>query len=433
MPPTALPLSAPEFHALMDTTLGIKGKGGRKPQSHLPSHIAVALSGGADSLAVTVLLNDWCQTQGIALVALTVDHGLRAASAQEAREMNQRMTSLGIAHHILRWEGSKPQGSLQETARHKRYGLLQGWCLAHGVTHLVLGHHLQDQQETHLMRLRQHSGLLGLACMRPLTRTSTLTLVRPCLSVLKERLRATLQARQESWIEDPSNDNPQFERIFWRHTRGAHPLHLAPFQRVRSAVEGWIERALKAHGTLDLDMGYASVNLAWLRSIPLCFQEFILSHLIMAFGVGAYPPSSKSLHTLLTPLNQGTFSPRTCGGMRLSTKQGDLLMTRAHRAITDTQRLSPLSAPFLWDRRFLITPRALPSMRHNTQLRALGEKGWVQLLHQNPTLKDLTHPRPALWALPAFFDDTGTLTLTAGEFWNLFSSGAILFRSKAPF
>ena len=125
--------------------------------------IAVAVSGGADSLALTFLLKEWCADNATHLVALTVDHRLRQDSTQEAQALHTLLTSHGIDHHILTWDGSKPTAALQEKARLKRYELLESWCQKHNVPYLFLGHHTGDQSETYCMRLRRHSGLLGLA------------------------------------------------------------------------------------------------------------------------------------------------------------------------------------------------------------------------------------------------------------------------------
>src|SRR5512144_2076204 len=107
-------------------------------------HLAVAVSGGADSMALGLLAHDWAVARGGRVTALTVDHGLRPASAKEAAQVGSWMSACGIEHHILCWPGAKPASAVQNAARVARYRLLRQWCRQAGVLHLVLGHHADD-------------------------------------------------------------------------------------------------------------------------------------------------------------------------------------------------------------------------------------------------------------------------------------------------
>ena len=124
--------------------------------------VAVAVSGGADSLALVLMAAEMYAVDSIKIVALTVDHGLRSTSAQEAEYVANLMKAHGIEHHILVWEGIKPQTGIEEAARAARYELMREWCLRNDVHYLMVAHHLFDQAETFLMRLQRGSGLKGL-------------------------------------------------------------------------------------------------------------------------------------------------------------------------------------------------------------------------------------------------------------------------------
>ena len=118
--------------------------------------IAAGVSGGADSMALVLGLHKLLSAQNKRVVALTVDHGLRAESAQEAAYVAQVMARFGIEHHILVWQGDKPQRGVEEAARAARYALLEEWCLAHHVKTLAVAHHALDQAETFFLRLQPH-------------------------------------------------------------------------------------------------------------------------------------------------------------------------------------------------------------------------------------------------------------------------------------
>src|SRR5262249_10518462 len=112
-------LGSAEFHHLMAAV----GPFETRP------HLAVAVSGGSDSLALTLLAAAWARRRGGAMTAITVDHGLRAEAGGEARQVGRWLRARGIAHRILRWRptGAMP-GGLQAAARAARYGLLADWC-----------------------------------------------------------------------------------------------------------------------------------------------------------------------------------------------------------------------------------------------------------------------------------------------------------------
>lgn len=114
--------------------------GYKKPQT-----LAVALSGGPDSLCLTLVAQKWAKVHGIKLIALTVDHGLRKESFKEAQIVARWMAEFQIEHHILPWLGEKPTSRIQEQARAERYRLLINWCQSNGVKHLLLGHNFEDQ------------------------------------------------------------------------------------------------------------------------------------------------------------------------------------------------------------------------------------------------------------------------------------------------
>lgn len=149
-----------------------------------PPSIAVAVSGGSDSLGLGLLLADWVHERGGQLIVLTIDHGLRAEAAAECARVAEIFTAIpNCSAHILSWQGEKPQHGLQAAARVARYALLADWCRAHGVLHLAVAHTAEDQAETVAMRRAHGSGPLGLAGMAALRPEAGVRLLRPLLRV----------------------------------------------------------------------------------------------------------------------------------------------------------------------------------------------------------------------------------------------------------
>ncbi len=185
--------------------------------------LILAVSGGPDSTALMVLAARWAKARKRApkLLAVTVDHGLRAAAAGEAAAVKRLANRLGVAHRTLRWRGKKPKSGLQEAAREARYRLLAHAAARAGYGHILTAHTLDDQAETVLFRLARGSGLGGLAGMAhaaPLPKSlsmsavGTFFLVRPLLRIPKARLIATLEAAGVPYSEDPTNRDPRFAR-----------------------------------------------------------------------------------------------------------------------------------------------------------------------------------------------------------------------------
>ena len=144
--------------------LRVRSEGGlvERLRSHYaklnPDRIGVAVSGGSDSLALLHAARAW----GVVVEAVTVDHGLRPEAAEEAAYVAEVCRGLGVPHSVLRWEGWDGRGNLQDQARQNRYALIAGWAEARRLRSVALGHTMDDQAETLLMRLAREAGVEGL-------------------------------------------------------------------------------------------------------------------------------------------------------------------------------------------------------------------------------------------------------------------------------
>jgi tRNA(Ile)-lysidine synthase len=176
--------------------------------------IVLAVSGGPDSIALMWLAARWRRAlaRGPRLVAVTVDHGLRAEAAQEARAVKRLARSLDLTHRTMRWTATKPKAGLPAAARTARYRLLVHAAQACGATHILTAHTRDDQAETLLMRMLRGSGIAGLAAMAPQSERDGVVLARPFLNVSKARLVATLKRARIDFADDPTNRDISFTR-----------------------------------------------------------------------------------------------------------------------------------------------------------------------------------------------------------------------------
>jgi tRNA(Ile)-lysidine synthase len=150
--------------------------------------------------------------RGPRLVAVTVDHGLRADAAREARDVKRLAGSLDLEHRTLRWRGTKPKAGLPAAAREARYALLAKAAQASGAAHIMTAHTRDDQAETLLMRLLRGSGIAGLAAMARESERDGVWLARPLLEISKAQLVATLEKAGIGFADDPTNRDVTFTR-----------------------------------------------------------------------------------------------------------------------------------------------------------------------------------------------------------------------------
>jgi tRNA(Ile)-lysidine synthase len=176
--------------------------------------IVLAVSGGPDSIALMWLAARWRRAlaRGPRLIAVTVDHALRAEAASEARDVKRLARTLDLPHRTVRWTGAKPRTGLPAAARSARYRMLAQVARASGATHILTAHTRDDQAETLLMRLLRGSGIAGLSAMARESEREGVLLARPLLNVSKSQLIATLKKARIGFADDPTNRDTSFMR-----------------------------------------------------------------------------------------------------------------------------------------------------------------------------------------------------------------------------
>ncbi len=272
--------------------------------------MAIAVSGGADSMALLLLASRAAKQHGGNVVALTVDHGLRPEAASEAQQVAQWCAVRGIEHHTLALALPKP--STQETARQARYEALARWCHAQGFGALATGHHRGDQAETLFFRLARGSGLMGLACMQPQANLHGLILLRPLLGASKQALMDFLRQEGQPWIEDASNAVGTYTRNRIRHALAAAANAEAlearafavceAFGRIRAAMERQIDAACRQCTELP-----DTLLLDALRAQPQGLAVLALGRFISARNGQPFPPRTHQLEQLYRQLCAPTF------------------------------------------------------------------------------------------------------------------------------
>lgn len=382
-------------------------------------HLAVAVSGGPDSLALCFLAHRWAGARGGRVTALTVDHGLRSGSRAEAMQVGRWLNDRGIEHRLLPWIGEKPAAGIQAAARAARYELMSRWCEDAGVLHLLLGHHQWDQAETVLMRQCRGSGLDGLAGMAAVVETAAVRLVRPLLSTSPACLRAVLSSAHQPWIEDPSNSDPAFTRNRVRcllprlaESGVAVPsviANAARMARARMALDGAVSTLLARCCHLFAG-GYARLNACVLASAPGEVSTRALGGLLAVVGGRTHAaPAEKLERIVFQMVRDRSLSAATLGRCRLVRAGDGILVCREGRGLPAPQ-VAIADCPVHWDGRFSIDFAASKAARAGgIRLTALGASGAKQVAGAGgyPPTGFRGVPRQAWAALPALADDQG--------------------------
>lgn len=321
--------------------------------------IAVGVSGGADSLCLTLFLARWAIQKNIRLTALTVNHNLRSEAASEANFVHTLLTKKHITHYTLLNTFPVPATHIEFYARQIRYRLMTDFCKQHNISHLFLAHHLGDQCETFFLRLAKSSGLKGLSGMHLQSEVSGIYLCRPFLTIPKRSLITALQKQKITWIEDEMNQDIQFERVKWRHFLPA--LESAGIQasalgesmrrlyRADKALDTYTQQFLQKNVWIDY-RGFARLPTdLWLQT-PTEIQLRIIGSLIRRIGQRDDFLSLKALENLCSELP----CDKTLGGCHFKPHKTGLYIFRELREM-ETQKFFQAGHPFYWDR-FFITP-----------------------------------------------------------------------------
>ena len=394
---TALPITDEEFAAALRPLL-----------EGLPEGpLALAVSGGRDSMALMHLAARYARPRGPALTVLTVNHDLRSNSATEANSVGAAAQALGLPHKTLVWQHpANLRGNLEAVAREARYRLMAEACIEAGAAALLVAHTQDDQAETVLLRLARGSGVDGLSAMAPKTRRFGLPILRPLLDVPRARLEARLRAEGIAWFDDPMNEEERFARVRIRKAQavlvaaGLTPARLAQtarhMARARAALDDRVD-ALACRAALLAAEGYVRLDLADLRAAPEEIGLRLLARLIMVIGGLVYPPRFERLERLYRLLTAGDFGKgRTLGGCRiLPSGTAQALILREAAGLGPPLPLTS-GRPMLWDGRFLV---------QGTEgiVRALGPDGILALRRAGPGTSWAQIPAPVRPTLPSLW------------------------------
>ena len=278
--------------------------------------VAVALSGGADSVALALVAAEHCASTARPLLFFHIHHGLISQADAWAEHLQKLSQDLNIPLHVRHVQVDLAAGlGVEGAARDARYTALAQLCLEHGVGAVLLAHHRQDQAETVLLRLLRGSGVAGLAAMQSEAQREGMRLLRPWLDVDRAELLVVAHAYEQrtgwSVVQDPSNTDPKYARgalrralapvlntyfPAWRQTLVRHARQAGEVNEVLAEV------AALDLAALDVNPEDQSFSLLHWSALSPARQALVVRHWLQGQGVAM--PGERRLADLLRQLRQ---------------------------------------------------------------------------------------------------------------------------------
>lgn len=390
----------------------------KEDKSYIKSfkNIAVAVSGGSDSMALAIAAKEIIADESSNLIALTVDHKLRDESKNEAIQAGKWLNKCGINHHVLAWNGEKKQSNIQSEARNARYKLLTDYCHASGIDLLLIGHNSEDQAETVLMRLMRGSGVDGIAGVSARTVAHGINILRPFLKIKKQQIKEFLTTMGQNWIEDPSNLNEKYARVVARNfiNQAADKDLLVDrlvetaenMSQSKSYIESKIaedmQRAVKIYAE-----GYVVIDAEVFKLLHVEAAYKILSKIVQAVGGSYYKPRFEKLKNLYQKIYKNNLAGGvTLGGCSIwqaneKNAENLIYISREVADIIPEQLLYVSNSPnkFVWDGRFIceISP---DKNYENMTISHLQNEDFKQLAELGTAIKGNSLKKKILYSLP---------------------------------
>ena len=303
------------------------------------SGLAVAVSGGPDSLSLAYLAKCFALKNKVDNKYYIVNHKLRKDSSKESIIVKNKLKKAGIDCKILKWNGKKPTSNIQSQARDKRYSLLAKECKKNKIKNLLIGHHLDDLLENFLIRIVRGSGLKGLISLSKKTKykNKNLNILRPLLDQEKEDLIYISKKVFNFYIQDPFNINEDFKRTRIRNLllslkkegldKKKTILTINNLKDSDNSIRFYVNKNLKENVFFIKKKNVYILSKNFFdQSHEIIFRS--LAYILQEVGNKYYPVRGKSIKNLIMKINAKLFSKTTLGGCFIDRVNETILISK---------------------------------------------------------------------------------------------------------
>lgn len=325
------------------------------------SKIAVAVSGGSDSVALLYLANIWAEKNNIELSVISVDHNLREQSKQETHYIQNISNSLNRKHYSLSFDHQNNFSNLQERAREGRYDLMTNLCLELDILVLLTAHHEDDYVENFCLRLERNSGIFGLSSSN-INWYNNIQIIRPLYNIPKSELVEYLVSHNIKWFEDESNSSDKYRRNIIRQKLAKGEDYIkADIILQQLKINDLLDNKFKpelisaiAEAVKIFEYGFAFLDLVKFDKFSNEVKVQIINFLLIIISGQSRVVRFYSVEPILKLITQDVNFKNTIHGCIINRIQNELLIYREFgKKLPESKIL--LDKSVIWDNRFCIT------------------------------------------------------------------------------
>ena len=326
--------------------------------------VAVSFSGGSDSAALLLLMNNWIKNRDGLLTCIYFDHKLRKESSLELQYAKEISSKLKIDYKILTWNEKKPKSSIMQSAREMRYKKIINYCKKKTILTLMTAHHFDDSLETYFMKKKRNSLTPNLSGIPVKNTQDQVQIFRPLINVRKSRLIETCEKNKLKWFKDSSNQNENFERVRVRNCIGSlsrfNKFKLYKEFKVKSRENKSFEIKLAEFFIKSLkfdEYGKFTINKKNFKYQNKYFQIEILKRILVTCSGSIYSPRSRSIKFFLDKYLKLTNIKFTLHSCIIKCSLDEIYIYREFektKKLNSKQRIIVKGHSVIWDNRFLI-------------------------------------------------------------------------------
>ncbi|WP_218460971.1 tRNA lysidine(34) synthetase TilS [Rickettsia sp. TH2014] len=325
------------------------------------SKIAVAVSGGSDSVALLYLANIWAEKNNIELSVISVDHNLREQSKQETHYIQNISNSLNRKHYSLTFDHQNNFSNLQERAREGRYDLMTNLCLELDILVLLTAHHEDDYVENFCLRLERNSGIFGLSSSN-INWYNNIQIIRPLYNIPKSELVKYLVSHNIKWFEDESNSSDKYKRNIIRQKLAKGEDYIkADIILQQLKINDLLDNKFKpelisaiAEAVKIFEYGFTFLDLVKFDKFSNEVKVQIINFLLIIISGQSRAARFYSVEPILKLITQDVNFKNTLHGCVINRIQNELLIYREFGKKLPENKIL-LDKSVIWDNRFCIT------------------------------------------------------------------------------
>jgi len=297
--------------------------------------VAVAVSGGPDSMSLLFLVNAFIKYKKGNLIALIVNHRIRKNSKEEAKYVSTYLDKNNINSQILTVDKDNVTKKSMNEARNNRYNLLTKYCIQNNILHLFVAHHKDDNLETFLNRKIAGSDFYGLKSMSELLLYNKVSVIRPLLNFSKETLLDYNKKNKIDYINDPSNFNLEYTRPIIRDFLKKSDQKIIKeinkdFENILFYSPYFIQMIFEIllKNIVHIDSKQIVVGLNNIKNLDEITSENIIRRIYQFLFYQSNPPRSKKTRILISEIKKLNFNIFNVKGMIVKKNDDFLIFSR---------------------------------------------------------------------------------------------------------